>query len=120
MFGAHIVMAEIVGLFHRILDDLLGTGRLRSFAHGHAVGTTMNELLDLKADISQINAEVFQHVGGHATAFLHQSQQNMLRAEVFVIEPHGLFIRSFITLRLRSVKRPKSWPKSILYFSTMS
>jgi len=51
-----------------------------------------DELLDLQPDLAQIDVEVLQHVGGHAAAFLDQAQQDVLGADVFVIEPLCLLI----------------------------
>ncbi len=92
VLGADVVVAQVAGLFHRILDHFLGPGRLRQLAHGHHVGTALHELLDLQADLAEIDLEVLQHVGGHAAAFLDQAEQDVLGADVFVIEPLGLLV----------------------------
>ena len=47
MFRADVVMVQVAGFFHRILDDLFGPRRLRQFAHGDHVGSALDELLDL-------------------------------------------------------------------------
>jgi hypothetical protein len=38
VLGADVVVVQVAGLFHRILDDLLGPRRLRQLAHGDHVG----------------------------------------------------------------------------------
>ena len=92
VLGADVVVVQVAGLFHRILDDLLGPRRLRQLAHRDHVGSALDELLDFEADLAQIDVEVLQHVGGHAAAFLDQAQQHVLGADVFVVEPLGLLV----------------------------
>jgi hypothetical protein len=46
----------------------------------------------LRADLAQVDVEVLQHVGRDAAAFLDQPQQDVLGADVFVVEPLGLLI----------------------------
>jgi len=55
-------------------------------------GPALDELLDFQADLAQIDVEVAQDVGRHAAAFLDQAQQDVFRADVFVIEPLRLLI----------------------------
>ena len=92
VLGADVVVVEVAGLFHRVLDDLLGPRRLRQLAHRDHVGPALDELLDLEADLAQIDVEVLEHVGGDAAAFLDQAQQDVLGADVFVVEALGLLV----------------------------
>ena len=92
VLGADVVVVQVAGLLHRVLDDLLGPGRLGQLAHGDHVGAALDELLDLQADLAQIDVEVLQHVGRDAAAFLDQAQQDVLGADVFVVEPLGLLV----------------------------
>ena len=92
VLGADVVVVQVAGLFHRVLDDLLGPRRLRQLAHRDHVGAALDELLDFEADLAQIDVEVLQHVGRHAAAFLDQAQQDVLGADVFVVEPLRLLI----------------------------
>ena len=92
VLGADVVVVQVAGLLHRVLDDLLGPRRLRQLAHRDHVGAALDELLDLQADLAQIDVQVLQHVGGHAAAFLDQAQQDVLGADVFVVEPLGLLV----------------------------
>ena len=86
VLGADIVVVEVAGLFHRVLDDLFGPRRLRQLAHRDHVGSALDELFDFEADLAQIDVEVFQDVGGDAAAFLDQPQQDVLGANVFVVK----------------------------------
>ncbi len=92
VFGADVVVIQVAGLFHRVLDDLLGPRRLRQLAHGDHVGAALHELLDFEADLAQIDVEVLQHVGRNAAALFDQSQQDVLGADVFVVEALGLLV----------------------------
>ena len=92
VLGADVVVVQVAGLFHRVLDDLLGPRRLRQLAHGDHVGAALDELFDFEADLAQIDVEVLEHVGGDAAAFLDQAQQDVLGADVFVVEPLRLLV----------------------------
>ena len=92
MLGADVVVVEVAGLFHRVFDDLLGPRRLRQLAHRDHVGSALDELLDFEANLAQIDVEVLQHVGGDAAAFFDQAQQDVLGADVFVVEALRLLI----------------------------
>src|SRR4029079_16347722 len=52
VLGAHVVMVQVASLFHRVLDDLLGPRRLRQLAHRDHIRATLNQLLDLEADLA--------------------------------------------------------------------
>ena len=92
MFGSDIIVVEILRFLDCILDHLLGTGRLREFAHGQHVGTALYEFFHFKAYLAEIDIQILQHVGGHAAPLLYESEENMLGADVFVIEPLCLLI----------------------------
>ena len=92
MLGADVVVVQVAGLFHRVFDDLLRPGRLRQLAHRDHVGPALDELFDFQADLAQIDVQILQHVGRHAAAFLDQAQQDVLGADVFVIEPLRLLV----------------------------
>ncbi len=92
MFGADVVVIEVAGLFHRVFDDFLGPRRLGQLAHRHHVGTRLDDLFDFQADLAQIDIEVLQHFAATPRAFLHQPEQDVLGADVFVVEALGLLI----------------------------
>ena len=92
VLGADVVVVQVAGLFHRVLDDLLGPRRLRQLAHRDHLGAALHQLLDFQADLPQIDVEVLQHVGRDARAFLDQAQQDVLGADVLVVEALCLLI----------------------------
>ena len=55
-------------------------------------GPGLDDLLDLEADLAQVDVQVLQDVGGDAAAFLDQAEQDVLGADVLVVEPLGLLV----------------------------
>ena len=92
VLGADVVVVEVAGLLDRVLDHLLGPRRLGQLAHRHHVGAALDELLDLEADLAQVDVQVLQHVGADAAAFLDQAEQDVLGADVLVVEALGLLV----------------------------
>ena len=58
MFGADAIMAQATGLFNRMLDYFLGTGRLRQFAHSQQIGTALQEFFHFKAYLAKIDIQI--------------------------------------------------------------
>ena len=92
VLGPHVAVIQIPSLFHRVLDDLLRSGRLRQLAHGHHFWTALHQLLDLQANLAKVDFQVLEHVGGHAATFLDQSEQDVLGTDVLVVESLSLLI----------------------------
>ena len=92
VFGADVVVVEVAGLLDGVLDDLLGPGRLGQLAHGHHVRPRLDDLLDLQPDLAEVDVEVFEDVGGDAGAFLDQAEEDVLGADVLVVEALGLLV----------------------------
>ena len=92
MLGADIVMVEIARLFDRVLDHLLGARSLWKLAHRDHFRATLDELLHLEADLAEVDVEVFQHIGADTRPFLNEAEQDVLSADVLVIQPLGLLV----------------------------
>jgi len=92
VLGADVVVVQVAGFLDRVLDDLLRPRGLGQLAHGDHLGAALDELLDLQTHLAQVDAEVLQHVGAHAAAFLHQAEQDVLGADVLVVEALGLLV----------------------------
>ena len=92
VLGADVVVVEVAGFLDGVLDDLLGPRRLRQLAHGDHVRAGLDDLLDLEADLAQVDVEVLQDVGGDAGAFLDQAEEDVLGADVLVVEALGLLV----------------------------
>jgi len=85
-----VVVAEVLGLLEGELENLLGARREGELSHRHGVRAALDDALHLDADLLQLDFEVLQDLGGDATAFLHQSEQDVLGPDVVVPEPLGL------------------------------
>ncbi len=85
-------MVEVAGLFHRVFDDFFGSRCLGQLAHRHHVGTRLDDLFDFQTDFPQVDVEVLEHIRRDAGAFLHQSEQDVLGADVFVVEALRLLV----------------------------
>lgn len=86
VLGADIVVVEIAGFFDRVLDDFFGTRGLWEFAHGDHFWAGADEAFDFEADLSEVDFEVFEDIGADAAAFFDETKQDMLGADVFVVE----------------------------------
>ena len=92
MLGSDVVVVEVTGLFHRVLDDLFRPWGLGQLAHRDHVGTRLDNLLDFQADLPQINVQILQDVGGDSRAFFDQAEEDVLGSNIFVIESLGLLV----------------------------
>ena len=79
-------------LFDRILDDPFGTGGLGQLAHGDHVRPGLDNLFDFQADLAQVDVEVLQDIGGDTGALLDQAQEDVLRADVLMVEALRLLV----------------------------
>ena len=82
-----VVVPEVPGLLHGELEDLLRARREGKLAHRHHGGTGLDDLLHLHADLVQVDPHVLEDVGGDAAALLNEAEEDVLRAEVLVVEP---------------------------------
>ncbi len=55
-------------------------------------GPGLDDLLDLVADLPQVDVQVLQDVGGDAAALLDQAEQDVFGADVLVVEALGLLV----------------------------
>ena len=86
MLGSHVVVIQVARLFHGVFDDLLGARCLRQLAHGDHVGTALDELLNLQANLSKVDVEVLQHIGRDTASLLDEPKQHVLGSDVLMIE----------------------------------
>jgi hypothetical protein len=92
MFGADVVVIEVAGFLDGVFDDFLGPRRMGQLAHRDHFRAALDEFLNFQADLPQIDVQVLQDVGGDARTFLHQPQQNMFGADVFMVKALRLLI----------------------------
>ncbi len=74
VFGSHVIVIQVAGFLDRILDDLLGSRSLGQLAHRNHFGAGLNDLLDLVANLPQVNIQISQDVGGDAAPLLDQAE----------------------------------------------
>ena len=91
VLGADVVVAELQRLAQRQLQHLLGPRRERDVP-GRGLLALADDLLDLLADGLERDAERLQGLGGDAFALVDQAEQDVLGADVVVVEHPGLFL----------------------------
>ena len=92
VLGADVVVAELQRLAQRELEDLLGARRERDVPARRLLALA-DDLLDLRADGLQRDAEALQSLGGDALTLVDQTQEDVLGADVVVAEHPGFFLR---------------------------
>ena len=92
VLGADVVVAEAARLVDGQLDDPLGAGREADLADDRAIAAPDDEL-DRRPDLGQLDVHVLEHAGGDALALADEPEQQVLRADVVVVEPLRLVLR---------------------------
>ena len=92
MLGADVVVAQLQRFAQAQLENLLGARRERNMPRRRLLPLA-DDLLDLAADALQRDAQRFQRLGRDAFAFVNKTQQDVLGADVVVVEHPGLFLR---------------------------
>ena len=91
MLGADVVVAELQRLAQRQLQHLLGPRRERDVPARRLLALA-DDLLDLLPDALQGDPEGLQGLGGHTLALVDEAEQDVLGADVVVVEHPGLFL----------------------------
>ena len=55
-------------------------------------GPGLDDLLDLQPDLAQVDVQVLEDVGGDARAFLDEAEEDVLGADVLVVEALRLLV----------------------------
>src|SRR4029077_4814078 len=92
VLGADVVVAEREGLTQRELENLLGARRERDLTRRDLV-TLADDPRDLGADLLDRDVERLEHARGEASLFAQKPEQDVLRADVFVLERASLVLR---------------------------
>ena len=90
--GADVLVAHLQALTQRELEDLLGARGKRDVP-GVRLGAMADDLLDLAADVVQRDPHRLEGLGGHALTLVDQAEQDVLGADVVVVEHPRLFLR---------------------------
>ena len=83
---ADVVVAEAARLVDRQLDDALRARREPDLADDRAVPAADDEL-DGGADLGELDVHVLEHAGGDTFALAHEPEEEVLGADVVVVEP---------------------------------
>ena len=88
---ADVVMAQPAGLVDGQLDDPLRARGQTDLAHYRPV-TPPDDELDSGPHLGQLDVHVLEHARSHALALADESQEQVLRADVVVVEPLRLVL----------------------------
>ena len=91
MLGADVVVAEAQRLAQRQLEHLLGARRERDLAGGDLLAGA-DDADDLGADALDGDVERLEHAGGEALLLAQQAEQDVLGADVVVLERPRLLL----------------------------
>src|SRR5689334_19993052 len=92
VLGADVVVAELQRLAQRQLQHLLGPRRERDVP-ARCLLALADDLLDLLPDALQGDPEGFQGLRGHTLALVDEAKEDVLGADVVVVEHPGFFLR---------------------------
>ena len=85
MLGADVVVAEPARLVDRELDHPLGPRSQADLADDRPIAAADDEL-DRGSDLGQLDAHVLEDARSDALALAHEAEQQVLRADVVVVE----------------------------------
>ena len=88
---ADVVVAEAARLVDRELDDPLGARRQADLADDRAIAATDDEL-DRRPHLGQLDVHVLEDARGDALALADEAEEQVLRADVVVVEPLRLVL----------------------------
>src|SRR5205085_12417548 len=94
VLGADVVVAELQRLSQRKLKHLLGPGRERDVPGGRLLALA-DDLLDLLPHGVQADAQRLQRLGRYTFTLVDEAEQDVLGADVVVIEHPGFFLRQY-------------------------
>ena len=92
VLGADVVVAEAARLVDGQLDDALRARGQPNLTDDGAIAPPDDEL-DRGADLGELDVHVLEHARGDALALAHQPEEQVLRADVVVVEPLRLVLR---------------------------
>jgi hypothetical protein len=92
VLGADVVVSELQRLAQRQFEDLLGARRERDVPARRRSALT-DDLLDLRTHGLEGDPERLERLGGHTLALVDQPEQDVLGADVVVIEKARFLLR---------------------------
>ena len=92
VLGADVVVAQPAGLVDGQLDDALGARGQADLADDRAIAAADDEL-DRGPDLGELDVHVLEHARSDALALADEAEQQVLGADVVVVEPLRLVLR---------------------------
>ena len=104
---ADVVVAQPTGLVDGQLDDALGARREPDLAHDRPIAAADDEL-DGGADLGQLDVHVLEHARRDTLALADEAEEQVLRADVVVVEPLRLVLseRQDLARAIRELVEP--------------
>ena len=94
MLRADVGVVELARLGHGQLEHLLGARGVRKIGAGRRSRLPLlHGLLDLLLDLFEIHVEVLEDGGRDSFAFANEAEQDVLGADVLVVQTGRLFAR---------------------------
>ena len=91
MLGADVVVTEAARLVDGELDDTLCPGGQADLTDDGSIATADDEL-DRGPDLRELDVHVLEHAGSDALALANESEEEVLSADVVVVEPLRLVL----------------------------
>ncbi len=91
MLGSDVVVAEATRLVYGQLDDAFGARGQPHFADDRAIAAADDEF-DGSPHLGQLDVHVLENARGHAFALSNETEQQVLRSDVVVVEPLRLVL----------------------------
>ena len=91
VLGADVVVTEASSLVDGELDDALRAGCQPDLTDDRSIAAADDEL-DRRPYLRQLDVHVLEHARGHALALADETEEQMLRADVVVVEPLRLVL----------------------------
>ena len=92
MLGPDVVVIQPPRLVDRELNHLLRSRSQTNLTQHGAIAASDDEF-NSRSNLSQLHAQVGQHLRRHPVALAHQTEQQMLGADVVVVEALSFFLR---------------------------
>src|SRR5437867_23041 len=86
VIGADVTVTELTSLVDRELDDLLDPRRQRDLARRRRRVAAPDGELDRRTDLRELHTQRIEHPRRNALALAHESEKEMLSADVVVVE----------------------------------
>ena len=86
VLGADVVVAQAAGFVDGKLDDALGARGQADFADDRSIAAADDEL-DGRTDLGELDIHVLEDARGYTLALTDEAKQQMLGADVVVVEP---------------------------------